>query len=550
MRSNQEAIILMPFSALSVLAFHELKRQHCNIVGFFDNAERLNDKSYCGVPILTPRQATDELRLVVFCEAKYSKENREQLEAFAYQNFAMIEDIVEFANTRLAIEDVDVKTFFKLAPASLNFMKDLMNRFCEPYPDCLLTKGDFAVIAAPISLSERACDPYSCVYNDDSEFNGLKEYLSSKKNTVNSIVAFFAPYPFNAINIDGYHKAILATDEMFSDNNIRVYFEPDYDVYLCSGVKIRKIADKLIYIRYSPNNEKHIREIHSLLKCCDIIYIHSIYHFEEELLKYADMPIVLDIHGVVPEENEYKGTSQDIVEALFQKEAMAFNLCNLFLCRNESMMDHYESRYGTPREKMVKLPSISELSLPVSEHLDSRIDLDDRVSIIYSGGIDKWQMVPMMLEGISQRPEYLYVIATAEVNTFVELVKPLSFHDIEVLYVEPDLLEKVYSRARYGFALREDMIINRVACPTKLVEYCAFGLVPIMLSNRIGDFDRYGLKFVHFDDFCKGRLPDEDIRREMAEHNFSIAQKMAVEYEECKKELQKAIISIADGCIK
>ena len=46
-------------------------------------------------------------------------------------------------------------------------------------------------------------------------------------------------------------------------------------------------------------------------------------------------------------------------------------------------------------------------------------------------------------------------------------------------FVKPDDLPKALNCAKYGFIIREDTPVNRVATPTKISTYMACGLIPI-----------------------------------------------------------------------
>jgi glycosyltransferase involved in cell wall biosynthesis len=87
-------------------------------------------------------------------------------------------------------------------------------------------------------------------------------------------------------------------------------------------------------------------------------------------------------------------------------------------------------------------------------------------------------------------------------------------------------LLRLYPECHYGFILREDIIVNRVACPTKLVEYIAMGIIPIVDCEDIGDFKSLGMQFVRLRDFMAGQLPDEEARSRMAEANFVVYERL------------------------
>ena len=83
-------------------------------------------------------------------------------------------------------------------------------------------------------------------------------------------------------------------------------------------------------------------------------------------------------------------------------------------------------------------------------------------------------------------------------------------------------LVELYFTADFGLLLRENSIVNRVACPTKLVEYLRFGVIPVLDSPFVGDFAELGMAYVALEDLRSGRVPSIRRRLEMALHNFKI----------------------------
>ncbi len=114
----------------------------------------------------------------------------------------------------------------------------------------------------------------------------------------------------------------------------------------------------------------------------------------------------------------------------------------------------------------------------------------------------------------------------------------LSLNDVEIAYKPTGEIVAEYKNAYYGFVLREDIVVNHVAGPTKLTEYCTYGVVPILHTPHIGDFAADGMVWLPLEDFVAGRLPDEARRRQMAEKNLLVAQKMMAQYAQSKALIQ------------
>jgi hypothetical protein len=85
---------------------------------------------------------------------------------------------------------------------------------------------------------------------------------------------------------------------------------------------------------------------------------------------------------------------------------------------------------------------------------------------------------------------------------------------------------EAYQGCQYGLLFRDDIPVNNVACPAKLTEYMQYGIVPVLTSPRIGDFEALGMRYVACEDFVQGKVPPEEERARMAEENRQVAEKL------------------------
>jgi hypothetical protein len=130
-------------------------------------------------------------------------------------------------------------------------------------------------------------------------------------------------------------------------------------------------------------------------------------------------------------------------------------------------------------------------------------------------------------------------------------------HEHEVIrkQISTDLLDKVtldfcekerlaaeYSTADFGFIVRDDSPVNGVACPTKLIEYLCYGVIPIVELVEIGDFAEYGYEYVSLADFNEGFFPDHASRKWMIKKNLEVARTMQNEYEIALDNLPRRVL--------
>jgi hypothetical protein len=99
-------------------------------------------------------------------------------------------------------------------------------------------------------------------------------------------------------------------------------------------------------------------------------------------------------------------------------------------------------------------------------------------------------------------------------------VKPTD--NVVIEYKTPDQMEAEYRTCHYGMILRDDIVVNNVACPTKLVEYLQYGIVPVCKSEKIGDFAELGMHYVKHTEFVAKSLPTNAERDEIARQNYSV----------------------------
>jgi len=95
---------------------------------------------------------------------------------------------------------------------------------------------------------------------------------------------------------------------------------------------------------------------------------------------------------------------------------------------------------------------------------------------------------------------------------------------VEVDSVPRHSIFEYYDRASLGFVLRDDSLVNRVACPTKLVEYMCAGIIPIVEQPLIGDFYERGYEYILVDEFESAEAPSLEKLEDMRNHNFEVAQ--------------------------
>jgi hypothetical protein len=209
------------------------------------------------------------------------------------------------------------------------------------------------------------------------------------------------------------------------------------------------------------------------------------------------------MHGVIPEEKRAEG--YNLISTIYEyAEKAAFRSISLAVHVTKQMKDHYIQKHPSYKGKHVIysiIPAhLKNLGQNYLAYPDT-VEKSDEVVIIYSGNTQIWQNIKLMLNIIKKNDhdKLRYIILTGETEKMSVLIHEvgLSARKIEMRSVAPEQLADYYRKAHYGFILRDDILINRVANPTKLIEYLNYGITPIVKSANIGDFLFFDYEFIN-----------------------------------------------------
>jgi hypothetical protein len=197
-------------------------------------------------------------------------------------------------------------------------------------------------------------------------------------------------------------------------------------------------------------------------------------------------------------------------------EKFCFKNSSLNVYVSEVMQSHYRTLYPAhPGEDLIFAPNSSPsetdcLKQPITNNRQLISD-DNKILFIYSGNSQKWQNIGLMLDCIQRldNPNYEFLILSGQKKRFERLIKrkKITAGKIRVISVQPEELDEYYKRAHYGFILRDDILVNRVANPTKLAEYLQYGIIPIVKLVEIGDYADYNYEFLRFEHLTNDLQP-------------------------------------------
>ena len=365
--------------------------------------------------------------------------------------------------------------------------------------------------------------------------------------------AVLAPWPDDDTfsSGDGYIQRIRDIDRHIFDGKHRVY------IYNSPFWNCRKpgfympVPDEACYVIYNDKDLGQLEYAARLIRQSAGCYIHSVYRLipcmmpeitgdTRPLFDLASVPCckAIDLHGMVSAELDMLGEPKSAVRLAEKAEAMAVRDTDLCVAVTHHMIAEFEEKYRTTIPHSLVLP----ISIP-AEKYEMNISKKKKAksTIVYCGGVQKWQRVEDMLDAVNQSKaeNVKYAFYVNDKDAFAKMLaggavgKPFTFET----KAGQDLKEAL-ADADFGFLLRDDSPVNRVACPTKLTEYILNGIIPILDYEDIGDLKTLGVRYVSLVDFLKGRLPDEAERPEIIRENLLAVGKMANEREQSLNELK------------
>jgi glycosyltransferase involved in cell wall biosynthesis len=211
--------------------------------------------------------------------------------------------------------------------------------------------------------------------------------------------------------------------------------------------------------------------------------------------------IIFDLHGAYPEEVLYSHGRlrwvKAFVDGIDAQEAKLVRLADLLVSQSEDMFRHLELKHNLQLDNKVlyQCGVDTEIFNYRADHrLEVRAELalgEDDIVLVYLGGLHRWQLVDSVFaifrEFVKFRPpkSAKLLVLTGESAHGVMLNAErhgIAADEIRVLSVAHGDVPRYLSACDFGFLLREDTTLNRVACPTKLGEYLACG-VPVVTST-------------------------------------------------------------------
>lgn len=340
-------------------------------------------------------------------------------------------------------------------------------------------------------------------------------------------VAIVAPCPVNSEAREGWMSRIAAVDRIFEDKH-RIYIDPYSGAP--AGPPVFEERGPLVHeCKVQLTRGDHHALLERIVLASRLVYVHTAHLGRFLLPFYPTGKIVTDMHGVVPEEERMLGrpaaaTFYEGVERVILKNS------RYIVVVTDAMRDHLLAKHPDSNATFICLPIIEKF--PTT--LDRRVPREPggRYRAIYAGGTAVWQNIERTLEVCNSAHDIAsFEFLSTEHETIRGMAAGMSFVDEARFGVvgKAELGDK-YRQSDLGFVLRDDTAVNRVSCPTKLSEYLAYGVIPVVKTPNIGDFRSEGYAYVTDEEFIAGLIPDEATCDRMRRTNRAVLDRLSARF--------------------
>ena len=188
-------------------------------------------------------------------------------------------------------------------------------------------------------------------------------------------------------------------------------------------------------------------------------------------------------------------------------DCFAMKKAKMIFYVSQYMQEYYEKLAHTSfSHKAYVMPCFNEV---LDNDIFERKDYSKKV-FTYVGSLDLWQCfnetVDIYAEIEKRIPNAFFKVLTFNTEKEEEIIRGKNIKNYSVACVPKEQVKSELENATYGFIIRHDIEVNRVATPTKISSYLSAGVLPIY-STCLKDFHSKA----HGKAFAYALNPEEDI---------------------------------------
>ena len=205
-----------------------------------------------------------------------------------------------------------------------------------------------------------------------------------------------------------------------------------------------------------------------------------IYYYDVKKAKKAGYKKVMFwMQGIAPEESYLKDRNvlKYIVHSIRERKAL-LKADLVFYC-SDYMKNHCKKKYFINIKNSYVMPCFNE-------EINEQVILQKKYSnneFVYAGSLAKWQcfekIVTLYKKIEEMRQDTCFSVYVNDKENAELILKKYGVKNYRIDYVPSAELGTRFFSAKFGFCIRDDISVNKVATPTKLSNYIANGIIPI-----------------------------------------------------------------------
>lgn len=251
---------------------------------------------------------------------------------------------------------------------------------------------------------------------------------------------------------------------------------------------------------------QYVNTMDGVPKKAFVMFVAGVDAFKYYLQGYHN--IILWQQGATGAESFMRNSSKLRRAVLNHMDCFLMKKAKMIFYVSEYMLEYYERMAKKSfRQKAYVMPCFNE---ELDEEVLASKDYSRKI-FTYVGSLDVWQCfdeTASIYEQIEKRiPDAFFKVLTFHTEKAEQIIQQHNIRNYSVACVPKEQVKSELENATYGFIIRHDIDVNRVATPTKISSYLSAGVLPIY-STSLKDFHAHAEQ----KKFAYALEPDGDIQ--------------------------------------
>ena len=263
----------------------------------------------------------------------------------------------------------------------------------------------------------------------------------------------------------------------------KAYIYMNYPNVVVLNVYLDVIKEALVRLNYEC---EYIKDFNGVSKQDLIVFPMGKDAFKYYFKGYRNF--ILWQQGATGAESFMRHSSRIRSGILNYMDCFAMKKSKMIFYVSQYMQEYYEKLAHTSfNHKAYVMPCFNEV---LDKEILEKKDYSKKV-FTYVGSLDLWQCfnetVNIYAEIERRIPDAFFKVLTFNTKKAEEILKGKNIKNYSVACVPKEKVKSELENATYGFIIRRDIEVNRVATPTKISSYLSAGVLPIY-STCLKDF--------------------------------------------------------------